>query len=123
MERNGRAARLPGMRRRLVAALTGAALVLLPAAPAVAAAEQRVTRDVLMRDSVFAPASISVRRVPGIRWTNQGRLAHTTTSNQGLWDRTLTPGQTFTRIFGSPGTFSYRCTIHRGMNGTVTVTT
>lgn len=111
------------MRRRLVAVLIGATLLLVPLAPVHAAPASRVTADVAMRDSFFSPASISVRRGTRIRWVNQGRTAHTTTSNQGLWDRTLTPGQTFTRRFSSPGTFGYRCTIHRGMNGTVTVTT
>lgn len=98
--------------------LLSAALVLTLAPPASA----QTTVNVAMQDSVFSPASVTIRRGTIIRWTNRGRLVHTTTSNQGLWDRTLRPGESVNRRFSSPGTFAYRCTIHRAMTGSIRVT-
>ncbi|MDA0799425.1 MAG: plastocyanin/azurin family copper-binding protein [Chloroflexi bacterium] len=64
-----------------------------------------------------------------IDWTNQDPVAHTTTSGtmgtfNGIgWDSGLmSQGQTFRHTFGVAGTFAYTCTIHSGMNGTITVT-
>jgi plastocyanin len=53
---------------------------------------------------------------------NKGTLTHTTTANNGSWDETLSPGETFTRKFRSTGTFAFHCSIHPSMTGTITVT-
>ncbi len=108
--------------RRLVGALTAVLMLTVVPAPGAGAA-RGTTRDVQARDSVFSPVTISIRTGTRIRWTNTGRLVHTTTSNQSLWDDTMAPGETFVRRFSSPGSFAYRCTIHRDMTGTITVTT
>jgi plastocyanin len=101
--------------------LVACALVLLPAGGAEA---RGTTHTVSVRDNVFSPQTISIRRGDKIKWSNTGHRAHTTTSASQLWDNTMAPGETFTYRFTSPGTFRYRCTIptHTGMTGTVTVT-
>jgi hypothetical protein len=48
--------------------------------------------------------------------------AHTSTSDQAAWDSgTVAPGGHFSFMFQNAGTFSYHCTIHPGMIGTIVV--
>jgi plastocyanin len=59
-----------------------------------------------------------------VAWSNSDVIGRATTSDiQGIWDsRTLAPGQTFTFIFTTAGTYTYHCTIHGTlMIGTVVV--
>lgn len=71
----------------------------------------------------FRPARLEVTRGTRVRWTNQGSVAHTTTSRTGIWDSgSLALGATFSRVFRSRGTFRYGCTIHPAMTGRIVVT-
>jgi plastocyanin len=70
----------------------------------------------------FSPSSITIERGTKVKWVNKGTLTHTTTANNGAWDETLSPGETFSRRFRRAGTFSYHCSIHPSMTGTITVT-
>jgi len=56
-------------------------------------------------------------------WTNdESSIAHTTTSDDGLWDSgSLNGGGTFEHTFDEAGTFDYICTIHPSMTATITV--
>jgi plastocyanin len=69
--------------------------------------------------SSFAPGDVTI--VPGasVTWTNGDVVAHTTTG--ASWNAPLPPGGSFTRAFPTVGAFEYRCTIHPGMTGVVTV--
>lgn len=71
----------------------------------------------------FAPASSTAHVGDVIQWTNSGTVPHTVTFDQysSLSDPTLAPGATWEVKFTQPGTYSYKCTIHPGMNGTITV--
>jgi plastocyanin len=56
-----------------------------------------------------------------VNWTTCATVAHTSTSNSGLWDSgNLNPGQSFSFQFTTPGTFPYFCRLH-GHTGTITV--
>ncbi|MBK8465529.1 MAG: VCBS repeat-containing protein [Chloracidobacterium sp.] len=57
-----------------------------------------------------------------VTWTNIDGSGHTTTSNGSIWNSgTLSNGQAFSFTFTSAGTFPYRCSIHAGMTGSITV--
>jgi plastocyanin len=63
-----------------------------------------------------------VVRGQAVAWTNTDLIAHTTTSDKGIWDSgMLAPTQTFTFTFVTPGTYTYHCAIHALMTGTVVV--
>jgi plastocyanin len=80
------------------------------AAPETAVAAQQAA--VAINDGSFAPTELRVTAGTTVTWTNQGRGAHTTTS-QGNWDSgRLGSGQSWSRQFDTPGTFAYFCTIH-----------
>jgi plastocyanin len=105
------------------------ALALVVLAPAVGAHERgggpRVaTQAVRVRviDFAFRPRTLTIARGTVVRWVNRGDVTHTTTSNTGLWNQRLAPGETFRRRFRRMGTFAYHCTIHPQMTARVIVT-
>jgi plastocyanin len=107
--------------RRLAAAfVTG--LVALGMSAAVASA-QTSSGSVTIADFQFTPAAVQVAQGSTVTWTNNGPSNHTATSDTGAWDSgPLQPGKTFSFKFNSPGTFTYHCSIHPSMKGTITVT-
>ena len=59
-----------------------------------------------------------------VSWKNTDGIAHTSTSDSGVWDTGNMPaGSTQTTTFNTAGTFAYHCTYHAsmGMRGTVIV--
>jgi plastocyanin len=80
-----------------------------------------VTVAVDIKDFQFAPATVTVNLGDTVKWTNKGAFTHTTTSNSGLWDKTLAPGQFFSRAFNTEGAFNFHCSIHPSMTGSVIV--
>jgi plastocyanin len=68
----------------------------------------------------FSPSSISVGTGDTVTWTNNGAEPHDVTGD-GLSSGTLDPGQGYSHTFSSAGTFSYICSIHPFMKGSVTV--
>ena len=71
--------------------------------------------------SSFAPESVNIARGVTVTWTNRDSTAHNATSNSNLFAGDMTPGGTFSRRFDTAGTFTYRCTIHPAMTGTINV--
>ncbi len=86
-------------------------------------ATAQVTASVGIQSFTFTPGSITV--VVGVNntvtWTNHDTVDHTVTADDGSFNSTLTPGATFTHTFTAPGTFTYHCSIHPYMKGSVTV--
>jgi plastocyanin len=88
-----------------------------PAAPVVAK-----DGGVTIADFQFAPSVVSIAVGDTVTWTNDGPSNHTATATGGEFDSgTLQPGQGFSHTFASPGTFSYVCSIHPEMRGTIEV--
>jgi len=70
----------------------------------------------------FAPDDLTVDAGATVTWTNTDSVTHTSTSDGAGWNSgNIAPGGHFSAMFSTPGTFSYHCTIHPGMIGTVTV--
>ena len=82
---------------------------------------------VLVRNFTFIPAQVTIKRGTKVTWVNcedPGSDAHTSTSDTGVWDSPSIPvGAVFTRTFNDvTGTvFSYHCTPHPFMKGTINV--
>jgi plastocyanin len=73
-------------------------------------------------DYYFAPASISISVGETVTWTSSGGEGHTVTASDNSWGTDdLEPGDSFSHTFTSAETYSYACTIHDGMTGTITV--
>jgi plastocyanin len=74
-----------------------------------------------MVDNAFSPRSKTITAGTTLVWSNAGALPHTVTGS-GFNSGIMMPGTTYRRTFNSPGTYSYLCTLHSGMTGTVIVT-
>jgi plastocyanin len=71
----------------------------------------------------FSPATITVKTGTTITWTNYDDMAHTVTSDDGLFDSgSISKNATFSQKFDSTGTFAYHCTPHPQMTASVVVT-
>jgi len=73
-------------------------------------------------ESDFVPRNRSIAAGMTIEWFNADTIAHTTTSDTGLWDSgDLSQYQSFQHTFDQPGTYPYHCSRHPSMTGTITV--
>ncbi len=75
-------------------------------------------------NNAFSPSSLSVPVGSTVTWKNDDPYAHTVTmSGKGGFDSgNLNSGKTFSNTFSKPGTYTYICSIHPSMTGTITVT-
>ena len=95
-----------------------------PAAAASSAPKARksASANVTMGDLFFSPASVSIAVGDTVTWRNTGQAPHNATADDGSFaTATLNNGQSASHTFTQAGTFSYTCTIHPQMKGTVRV--
>jgi plastocyanin len=70
----------------------------------------------------FSPATLTVKAGTTVTWTNRDSAPHTVTSDAGAFGSDTMPrGGTYQFTFSQPGTFTYHCSIHPSMKGTVIV--
>ncbi len=78
--------------------------------------------SVAIADFSFAPATITINEGDTVTWTNNGPTPHSATADNGSFDTGIFPaGQSRTHTFNEAGSFSYFCTPHPNMRGTVVV--
>jgi plastocyanin len=74
-------------------------------------------------DFAFSPPTINIAVGETVTWTNNGTFLHTSTRTL-MWDSgDLSPGGQFSFTFNAAGSFSYFCSRHASMMGTVNVGT
>jgi plastocyanin len=77
---------------------------------------------VSIQNFAFQPATLSVPVGTTVTWTNNDMVAHTSTSDSGVWNSgTLAPGQSYSYTFTQAGSFPYHCMIHPFMHGAIVV--
>ncbi|MEO5951884.1 MAG: cupredoxin domain-containing protein, partial [Chloroflexia bacterium] len=80
------------------------------------------TVDVGIQTYAFTPQNLTVLVGTTVRWTNHDADTHSATSNTGAFDSgALGQNQQYSFTFNTVGTFSYHCSYHPGMTGTITV--
>ena len=72
----------------------------------------------------FNPSSLTVKVGTKVTWTNNDATVHTVTSNNGAFTSSgqLATGEQYQFTFMTAGSYSYHCSIHAYMTGTITVT-
>lgn len=76
----------------------------------------------------FNPANITIAKGGKVTWNNNDTLAHTVTSTSvpsgasSFNSGNMVAGASFSQTFTVDGTYSYVCSYHPWMHGTVTVT-
>jgi plastocyanin len=82
--------------------------------------EMDVGVDVIDRD--YEPRDLTVPRGAKVTWKFKGDLPHDVVEDQGAFESPiLEKGDEWSLTFENAGTFSYYCTLHHSMQGTVTV--
>ena len=84
------------------------------------------TTKVTISDFAFGPAKISVKKGSTVTWTNQDSVQHNVTpdsqSQNFEGSQLLNKGESYSFTFNAVGTYSYHCTPHPSMQGSVEVT-
>jgi plastocyanin len=87
-----------------------------PPAPAAAGAEVKID------NFSFTPATITVAVGTQVTWTNRDDIPHTiVTEDKTVKSKVLDTDEKFSATFDKPGTYSYFCSIHPKMKGTIVV--
>src|SRR3954463_10274774 len=85
-------------------------------------ARASASATVTMGDLFFSPSSVTVAVGDTVTWHNTGQAPHNATADDGSFKtQDLNNGQSASHTFTQAGTFSYICTIHPNMKGTVRV--
>lgn len=100
--------------------VTGALGLAVPAIPASAQLGGAKATDVGLKSLKFTPNKVTVPKGSKINFVWKEKVAHNVvidakhkspTLNKGVWTTSLT----------KPGTYKYKCTLHPGMDGQITV--
>lgn len=75
---------------------------------------------VILRDNLFSPSTVELRRGGTVTWLWHDQPVPHDVVGRGFRSRIVVTG-TFNRRFASPGTYTYVCSLHRGMDGRVVV--
>jgi len=78
---------------------------------------------VQIRDFAFGPKALTVHAGTRVTWTNLDEEPHTVTSAGGSFKSSaaLDTGDTYSVTFAKAGTYTYYCSVHPMMVGTVVV--
>jgi plastocyanin len=76
-----------------------------------------------IKDFAFNPPTITVKSGEQITWTNRDEEPHTIVSVEKQFKKSpaLDTDQQYTVTAGAPGTYSYFCSVHPKMTGTIIV--
>jgi plastocyanin len=76
-----------------------------------------------IREFAFAPQTLIVKSGEKITWVNRDEEPHTVVSVEKQFKKSpaLDTDQQFTVTAGAPGTYTYYCSVHPKMTGTIVV--
>ena len=93
-----------------------------PVGPNTSSAPKTMTNSVIIKSFAFSPVVDTISQGTTITWKNNDGVAHTSTSDSGVWDTGSIPsGGSKTTVFNMVGSFPYHCTIHPSMTGIIVV--
>lgn len=79
-------------------------------------------RMVVIENVQFSPQSLTVKSGERITWVNKDLFPHSATADAKSFDsKAIAPNASWTWVARKPGTYTYMCTFHPTMKGTVTV--
>lgn len=82
------------------------------------------TYNVEMRNMVYSPATLTIKKGETVTWTNYDKgTSHTVTSTTGneLGSEFLKTGESYSHTFEKEGKFVYYCIPHSGTHGEIIV--
>lgn len=80
--------------------------------------------EILIQSFAFRPESVTVAAGTEVKWTNVDSPGHNIMSDDGSTIKSpkLAKGESWSMVFTTPGTYTYICSIHPSMKGTIIVT-
>jgi plastocyanin len=98
-------------------------VLMLPLAASAATPTRAATYQVEIRDFHFLPAQMTVPVGAQVTWTNTDEEPHivVSTGNRFPSSPALDTGDHYQAAFARPGTYTYFCSIHPQMVGTIVV--
>jgi plastocyanin len=86
------------------------------------AGEKAAKHSVTIKDMKFDPDTLEIAPGQTVVWTNQDDRDHTVSAKDGSFKSdNLSKGDTFEHVFKKAGKFSYACSYHPRMKGTIVV--
>jgi plastocyanin len=81
------------------------------------------TNQIVIKDFHFTPQTLTVKAGEKITWINRDEEPHTVVSVEKQFKKSgpLDTDQEFTVTAGAPGTYTYFCSVHPKMTGTIVV--
>lgn len=77
---------------------------------------------ITVENSAFDPSTVRVKPGDTVRWSFKDGFDHTVTADDASFDSgAKKSGGTFEHMFTRAATYTYKCTIHPSMTGTVEV--
>jgi plastocyanin len=99
-----------------------------PAAPTATAAPPASAgqgNSITIKNFAFDPSTLTVKTGTAVTWTNQDSAPHIVVSDTGspaaFSSDSLSTGASYKFTFAQPGTYTYHCSIHPSMKGTIIV--
>ncbi len=78
--------------------------------------------QILIKDFMFMPLSLTVSAGATVTWANKDDEPHTVVSDAGVFrSGALDTNESFSFKFDKPGTYHFTCSIHPRMVGTIVV--
>jgi plastocyanin len=112
--------------RRLLIAVPAVTAVIVPLTSAEASthatARTAAARTVTISDYKFSASTVTIHVGTAVRWKNNGPSQHSAKARNGAFNTgLLSPGHSASHTFRHAGKYSYFCSIHPFMHGTVIV--
>jgi amicyanin len=83
------------------------------------------SNHIAIKNFAFSPATLTIKSGTTVTWTNQDGAPHRIASDPGapvaFKSESLVNGASYQFTFTQAGTYSYYCTIHPAMKGTIIV--
>jgi plastocyanin len=105
------------MMTRLLACSLLAAAMMITAPVAVQAEDMTVKID----NFTFSPQSLTVKAGTTVTWTNEDDIPHVVAGPPTFKSKALDTDDKFSFTFTTPGTYSYFCSLHPHMTGSIVV--
>ncbi len=96
-----------------------------PVSPAGATPASATANTITIKDFTFSPAALTVKAGTTVTWVNEDGASHTVVSDDGsrfpFTSPQLANGDSYPQTFTQVGTYTYYCSIHPSMKGTIIV--
>jgi plastocyanin len=86
-------------------------------------ADGATKNQIVIKDFHFTPETLTVKSGETITWINRDEEPHTVVSVEKQFKKSgpLDTDEVFTITAGAPGTYTYYCSVHPKMTGTIVV--